>query len=60
MHKEDLIRDQMTMKLDLGAGRELFVSHYEVRRPAILTVDLDDERPLPSVPTDATLSLAGL
>ncbi len=60
MHKEDFIRDQMTMKLDLGTRHELFVSHHEVRRPTVLPIDLDDERPFTSVPTDATLSLTGL
>ena len=60
MHEEDFIRDQMTVKLDLGTGREFLVSHHEIRRPTILAVDLDDERAFTSIPADATLALAGL
>ena len=60
MYEEDLIRDQMTMKLDLGTRCKLFVPHHEILRPTILAVDLDDEGSFAGVPPHATLSLAGL
>lgn len=60
MHKENFIRDQMTMKLDLGTRCQLFVPHHEILRPTILAVDLDDEGSFTGVPAHATLSLAGL
>jgi hypothetical protein len=50
----------MAVKLDVDAGREVFISHYEVGRATVLSVDLDDERSFAGISTNATLSLVSL
>jgi hypothetical protein len=58
--EENLVRDEMRMRLDLGARREVFVSHDEVGRPTVLAIDFENERTLPGVTPDASLSLSFL
>jgi hypothetical protein len=60
MDEEDLIRNEMSVKLDLSAGREVFVPHHQFRGPTILAIDFEDEGTLAGVPAHASLSLADL
>ena len=60
MHEDDLIGNEMPVQLDLGAGREVFIPHHEVRRPTIPAIDLENEGALPSGSAHAALSFVEL
>ena len=60
MDEENLVRDEVTVLLDLRARRDVLVAHHQVGRAAILPIDLDDEWSLAGVTANASLSLAAL
>lgn len=60
MDEDDLVRDEVSVQLDFGAGCNVFVPHYQVGRRTISAVYLEDEGSFPSRPTHATLSLVEL
>src|SRR5207253_602214 len=56
--EEDLVRDQVRVRLDLGAGRDVLVPHHEVGGVAIPAVHLENEWPLPGIAAYAAFALA--
>jgi hypothetical protein len=60
MNEEDLVGHQMTVQLNLGTGCNIFVPHHEVRRSAVLAIDLENEWPFAGVTTHPALSLTVL
>jgi hypothetical protein len=60
MYEENFIRDEMPVKLDVDAGREVLIAHHKIRRATILTVDLDDERSFAGIAPDSPLSVVRL
>ena len=44
MHEDNLIGDQVTVKLNFRSGRKLLLFHHEIWRASVLTFNLWNER----------------